>query len=207
VTAEADRAIARITRRLIPFLCVLFVVNYLDRTNVAMAKLTMSRDAGLSESQYGWGAGLFFVGYFLFELPSNLILHRVGARRWIARIMITWGIFSAAMVLTRGLRSFYLLRFLLGVAEAGFFPGIVLYLTYWIPARRRAAALATFLTSAAISGLVGNPLAGWIMQLDGVGGLRGWQWLFLIEGLPPVLLGVGILLLPRCRMGRKMRLG
>ena len=179
--------------RLLPFLCLLFIVNYLDRTNVAMAKLTMMTDAHLTNATYGFGAGLFFIGYFLFEVPSNLILHRVGARRWIARIMITWGICSAAMFLTRSPATFNVLRFLLGVAEAGFFPGIVLYLTYWIPARRRARTLALFLTSTALSGVIGNPLAGELLRLDGIGGLHGWQWLFILEGVPPVVLGIFIL--------------
>jgi MFS family permease len=190
-----ERAMSHVTRRLVPFLCLLFVVNYLDRTNVAMAKLTMLGDAHLSDATYGLGAGLFFIGYFLFEVPSNLILQRVGAKRWIARIMITWGVCSAAMMLTRGPRSFYLVRFLLGLAEAGFFPGIVLYLTHWVPGRRRARVLALFLTSTAISGAVGNPLAGLLMRLDGAAGLHGWQWLFFIEGLPPVLLGIAILVM------------
>jgi ACS family tartrate transporter-like MFS transporter len=189
-------AIAAITRRLIPFLCLLFIVNYLDRTNIAMAKLRMLGDLNLSEDAYGTGAGLFFIGYFLFEVPSNLIMHRVGARRWIARIMISWGILSAAMLLTRGRASFYSLRFLLGLAEAGFFPGIVLYLSFWIPARQQAKVLSVFLTSTAVSGLVGNPLAGWLMQLEGFGGLHGWQWLFLAEGLLPLLLGIAILRFP-----------
>jgi ACS family tartrate transporter-like MFS transporter len=185
--------LVRIHRRLLPFLCLLFIVNYLDRTNVAMAKLTMLADANLTNATYGFGAGLFFIGYFFFEVPSNLILHRVGARRWIARIMITWGVCSAAMFLTRGPRSFYALRFLLGVAEAGFFPGIVFYLTHWIPARRRAKTLALFLTAAALSGVVGNPLAGGLLKLDGLAGLHGWQWLFLLEALPPIALGIIIL--------------
>jgi len=188
--------IAAIVRRLIPFLCLLFIVNYLDRTNIAMAKLRMQGDLHLSDDAYGSGAGLFFVGYFLFEVPSNLILHRVGARRWIARIMISWGIISAAMALTRGPASFFALRFLLGVAEAGFFPGIVLYLSFWIPARQQARFLAVFLTSTAVSGIVGNPLAGWLMQMEGIGGMHGWQWLFLLEGLLPVLLGIAILIFP-----------
>jgi MFS family permease len=183
----------KIIRRLIPFLCLLFIVNYLDRTNVAMAKLQMLADTGLTEASYGLGAGLFFIGYFLFEVPSNLILHRVGARRWIARIMISWGILSAAMMFTRGRYSFYALRFALGLAEAGFFPGIVFYLTAWIPARQRSHILALFLTSTATSGVIGTPLAGWLMKLEGVGGLHGWQWLFLLEGLPAVALGVAIL--------------
>jgi len=186
-----------IVRRLIPFLCLLFIVNYLDRTNVAMAKLQMLRDTGISEAVYGLGAGLFFIGYFLFEVPSNLILERVGARVWMARIMVTWGVISAAMMLVRGPHSFFLLRFLLGVAEAGFFPGIVLYLTYWVPARRRAGVLAAFLTSTAVSGILGNPLAGVLMKLEGVRGLHGWQWLFLIEGIVPVIIGfVTLAILP-----------
>src|SRR5213079_1886829 len=135
--------------RLIPFLCLLFVVNYIDRTNVAMAGLQMLRDTGIDDAIYGFGAGLFFIGYFIFEVPSNLILERGGARRWMARIMISWGVISAAMMLVRGPWSFYALRFLLGVAEAGFFPGIVLYLTYWIPEWRRSRVLAAFLTSTA----------------------------------------------------------
>jgi ACS family tartrate transporter-like MFS transporter len=187
------QTLGRIHRRRLPFLCLLFIVNYLDRTNVAMAKLTMLDDAHLSNAAYGLGAGLFFIGYFAFEVPSNLILHRVGARRWIARIMITWGLCSAAMFLTRGPRSFYALRFLLGVAEAGFFPGIVLYLTHWIPARRRAKTLSLFLTATALSGVVGNPLAGQILKLDGIAHLHGWQWLFLLEAVPPIVLGILIL--------------
>src|SRR5437763_3605014 len=157
--AVDDDAVALITRRLIPFLCLLFIVNYLDRTNVAMAKLKMLGDTGISDAAYGLGAGLFFIGYFIFEVPSNLILERVGARIWMTRIMITWGLISAAMMFVRGPHSFYWLRFSLGVAEAGFFPGIVLYLTYWIPSRQRASVLAAFLTSTAISGILGNPLA------------------------------------------------
>src|SRR5581483_11615682 len=160
---------------------------------VAMAKLQMLSDAHLDERIYGFGAGLFFIGYFIFEVPSNLILEKVGARRWIARIMISWGLISAAMMFTRGRWSFYGLRFALGVAEAGFFPGIVLYLTYWVPAKQRAQILAAFLTSTALSGVIGNPLAGALMKLNGIGGLHGWQWLFLLEGIPPVLLGIAIL--------------
>jgi D-galactonate transporter len=188
-------AVAKIVRRLVPFLCLLYVVNYLDRTNVAMAKLKMLADTGLDEAVYGLGAGLFFIGYFIFEVPSNLILERVGARRWITRIMVTWGIVSACMMFVQGKWSFYGLRFLLGAAEAGFFPGIVLYLTYWVPSRHRASIMAMFLTSTAVSGIVGSPLAGLLMELDGVAGLRGWQWLFLVEGILPVLLGVATLLL------------
>jgi ACS family tartrate transporter-like MFS transporter len=184
---------SRVHRRLIPFLCLLFIVNYVDRTNVAMAKLTMLPDAHLTETAYGFGAGLFFIGYFFFELPSNLILHRVGARKWIARIMITWGLCASAMLLTRSPHTFYALRFLLGVAEAGFFPGIVFYLTHWIPAPRRARTLALFFTSVVVSGVIGNPVAGALMKLDGLASLHGWQWLFLAEGIPPIILGIAIL--------------
>jgi MFS family permease len=195
-TDVGPAAMARIMRRLIPLLCLLFLVNYLDRTNVAMAKLRMLADANLTDASYGTGTGLFFIGYCLFEVPSNLILVKVGARRWIARIMISWGIISACMMFTRGTTSFYFLRLMLGIAEAGFFPGIVLYLTYWVTSSHRTRAMAAFLTSTAISGLVGNPLGGMLMKLDGACGLHGWQWLFLIEGIIPVLLGVSILLFP-----------
>src|SRR4051812_38824610 len=167
----------RVTWRLMPFLCALYVVNYLDRTNVSMAKLRMLHDTGITTEQYGYAAGFFFfIGYFIFEVPSNLILERVGARIWMARIMISWGVISAAMMFIKGATSFYLLRFLLGIAEAGFFPGIVLYFTYWIPPSKRASALAAFLVSTALSGVVGNPLAGLLMKMDGIHGLRGWQW-------------------------------
>jgi MFS transporter, ACS family, tartrate transporter len=187
---DSDRIIATIIRRLMPFLCLLFIVNYLDRTNVAMAKLQMLADTGITNSAYGLASGMFFIGYFIFEVPSNLILQRVGARIWITRIMVTWGLISAALMFVRGPQSFYWLRFLLGAAEAGFFPGIVLYLTYWIPSRRRASVLATFLTATAVSGIVGNPLAGILMKMEGIANLHGWQWLFLLEGIIPILLGV-----------------
>ncbi len=187
---DSDRIIATIIRRLMPFLCLLFIVNYLDRTNVAMAKLKMLADTGISDRAYGLASGMFFIGYFIFEVPSNLILQRVGARIWITRIMVTWGLISAALMFVRGPQSFYWLRFLLGAAEAGFFPGIVLYLTYWIPSRRRASVLATFLTATAVSGIVGNPLAGILMKMEGIANLHGWQWLFLLEGIIPILLGV-----------------
>ena len=193
---DQPRVIAKIVRRLIPLLCLLFFINYLDRTNIAMAKLKMLGDIHMYEGSYGLGAGLFFVGYFLFEVPSNLILHRVGARRWIARIMISWGIISMAMALVRGPWSFYALRTLLGIAEAGFFPGVVLYLTYWIPVRHRARILAAFLTATAVSGAVGNPLAGQLMKLEGMGHLHGWQWLFIVEGIPSVLMGFAVLVFP-----------
>src|SRR5215204_1650544 len=164
------------TVRLIPFLFVLYIVSFLDRVNVSFAALQMNEDLGLSDAVYGLGAGIFFIGYFVFEVPSNLILERVGARVWIARIMITWGIISTAMFLVTGPVSFYLLRFLLGVAEAGFFPGIILYLTYWFPARERAKAVALFMTAVAIAGVIGGPLSGALLSLDEVVfGLSGWH--------------------------------
>ena len=177
--------------RLIPFLLLCYVVAYLDRVNVGFAKLQMLQDLKFSETVYGLGAGIFFIGYFLFEVPSNVILHRVGARVWIARIMVTWGVISAGMMFVESVTSFYVLRFLLGVAEAGFFPGIILYLTYWYPAARRARMTALFMSAIALSGVIGGPLSGWIMQsFAGVNGLTGWQWLFILEGLPSLFLGI-----------------
>lgn len=181
----------KVSRRLIPFLFVLYLVAYLDRVNIGFAKLQMSADLGFSEAVYGQGAGIFFLGYFLFELPSNIILHHVGARLWIARILVLWGLISIGFMGLSSASSFYWLRFLLGVGEAGFFPGVVLYLTYWFPSVWRAKAMASFMTAIAVAGVVGGPLSGGIMAgLDGWLGLRGWQWLFLLEGLPAVLLGI-----------------
>ncbi len=180
----------KVTRRLLPILFLCFVASYLDRVNVGFAKLQMLADLGFSETVYGLGAGIFFIGYFLFEVPSNIILHRVGARLWIARIMVSWGIISAAMIFVNTPASFYAMRFLLGVAEAGFFPGVILYLTYWYPARRRGKITAMFMTAVAVSGIVGGPLSGWIMNtMPGVAGLAGWQWMFLIEAIPSLILG------------------
>jgi MFS transporter, ACS family, tartrate transporter len=180
----------KVTLRLIPFLFLLYVMNILDRVNVGFARLQMLTDLHIGEEAYGFGSGIFFIGYFLFEVPSNLLLSRTGARRWMARILISWGIISASMMFVTSAWSFYLLRFLLGLAEAGFFPGIILYLSYWFPARRRAHALSRFLTGSAITGILGGPLSGAILQyLSGAAGLAGWQWLFLLEGLPSVVLG------------------
>jgi len=165
-------------------------VNYLDRFNISFAALEMKADLGLGDAVYGLGAGMFFAGYVTFEIPSNLILQRLGARRWIARIMTTWGALSCAMLFVRTPVSFYLVRFLLGVAEAGFLPGMIFYLTHWIPARDRARVFALFLTSTALAGVVGGPISAALLQLRGVGGLAGWQWLFLVEGIPAVVLGV-----------------
>ena len=187
-------ALRKATVRLIPFLFVLYIVSFLDRVNVSFAALQMNEDLGFSEVAYGLGAGIFFIGYFLFEVPSNLILERVGARVWIARIMITWGIISTAMFLVTGPVSFYVLRFLLGVAEAGFFPGIILYLTYWFPAHERAKAVALFMTAVAIAGVIGGPLSGALLSLDEVVfGFSGWQFLFIVEGFPAILLGLAVL--------------
>jgi MFS family permease len=184
----------KVTLRLIPFLFLLYVMNILDRVNVGFARLQMLTDLHMSEEVYGLGSGIFFIGYFLFEVPSNLLLRRTGARRWMARILISWGIISASMMFVTSVWSFYLLRFLLGLAEAGFFPGIILYLSYWFPARRRAHALSRFLTGSAITGILGGPLSGAILQyLSGAAGLAGWQWLFLLEGLPSVVLGFATL--------------
>ena len=187
------RALARTRRRLIPFLFVLYIVSYLDRINVGFAALQMNAALHFGARVFGLGAGIFFAGYVLFEVPSNLALERFGARRWIARIMISWGLVSAAMMFVQGTASFYALRFLLGVAEAGFFPGIILYLTYWFPAAERARAIAQFMTATAIAGVIGGPVSGALLTLDGRGGLAGWQWLFLIEGLPAVALGFVVL--------------
>lgn len=201
-STDADfesRTVAKVMLRLIPFIVLLYLFNYLDRVNVSFAKLTMNHDLGFSETVYGFGAGIFFVSYFIFEIPSNLIMERVGARLWLARIMISWGLISSAMMLVKGPLSFYVLRFLLGAAEAGFAPGILLYLTYWVPVRQQARAVAWFLTSTALAGLLGSPLAGLLLRLDGVSlaghPLAGWQWLFLLEGIPSVLGGVAALLL------------
>jgi MFS transporter, ACS family, tartrate transporter len=190
-------AVARVSRRLIPFLFLLYILNFLDRVNVGFAALEMNRDLGFGPAVYGLGAGIFFIGYCLFEVPSNLVLYRTGARLWIARIMVTWGLAASAMMLVHAPWSFYLLRFLLGVAEAGFFPGIIFYLTYWYPARERARAYAWFLAAIPVCGVIGGPLSGALLGLDGWLGLRGWQWLFLLEGIPSVLVGVTVLwLLP-----------
>src|SRR5262249_9068685 len=175
--ALARRALAGVRRRLIPFLATMYFVAYLDRVNVGFAALQMNAALGLSSQVFGFGAGIFFFGYFLFEVPSNYALARVGARLWIARIAIVWGVVSVAMIFITGPRSFYGMRFLLGAAEAGFFPGIVLYFTYWFPAPERAKALAQFSTASMAAGIVGAPLSGVLLSLRGVGGLDGWQWL------------------------------
>ncbi len=184
----------KVAWRLIPFLLLCYVVAYLDRVNVGFAKLQMLSDLKFSETVYGLGSGIFFIGYFIFEIPSNVILHKVGARVWIARIMISWGVLSACMMFVSSEWSFYIVRFLLGAAEAGFFPGIILYLTYWYPAHRRARMTALFMTAVAISGVIGGPLSGWILRdFGGINGWAAWQWMFLIEGIPSVVMGIIVL--------------
>jgi MFS transporter, ACS family, tartrate transporter len=182
--------IRTISWRLIPFLVLAYFFSYLDRVNLGFAALTMNAELKFSPTIFAWGAGIFFIGYFIFEVPSNLALEKFGASRWIARIMVTWGIISALMSLVSGELSFYVLRFLLGVAEAGFFPGIILYLTYWYPAEYRARFLAAFAIAVPVSTVIGAPVSGLLLGLDGAMGLKGWQWLFIIEGVPSVLLGV-----------------
>jgi D-galactonate transporter len=195
--ASADEASVyrKVTWRIVPFLMLCYIVAYLDRVNVGFAKLQMLNDLKFSDTVFGLGAGVFFLGYFLFEVPSNVILHKVGARRWIARIMITWAIISGAFMFVSTPLSFYVMRFLLGLAEAGFFPGIILYLTYWFPAQRRARMVCTFMTAIPLAGLIGGPLSGWIMEaFAGVRGYAGWQWLFVLEAVPAVILGIVVLL-------------
>ena len=189
-SAAEDATYLKVTWRLIPFLLVCYIIAYLDRVNVGFAKLQMQNALGFSDVVYGLGAGMFFIGYFIFEVPSNIILHRVGARRWIARIMVTWGLISGSMMFVETEMQFYVMRFLLGVAEAGFFPGIILYLTYWYPAQRRGRIISLFMTGIPLAGVIGGPLSGWIMKSwDQVGGYQGWQWMFLLEALPAVFVG------------------
>ena len=187
-------AYRKVDGRVVPLVILAYTVAYLARVNIGFAKLQMLGDLHLSESVYGLGAGIFFFGYLLFEIPSNLLLHRIGARLSITRIMIVWGIISACMMFTSSALVFYLLRFLLGVAEAGFFPGIILYLTYWYPSQRRASTTALFMTSIPLSGLIGGPISGWILRgMSGWHGLAGWKWMFLIEAIPSIVMGFVVL--------------
>jgi len=189
------RTIAKVSWRLLPLIVIIYFVAYIDRTNVGFAAIGMNKDLGFTRYVYGWGAGIFFIGYFLFEVPSNLILHRVGARVWIARIMLTWGLISGLMVFVSGPRSFLLIRFLLGVAEAGFFPGVLLYFTYWFPAAYRARVISALFLAVPGSNAVAAAVSGALLQLDGVWHLAGWQWVFLLESIPAVLLAPVVLLL------------
>lgn len=184
------RIINKVTWRLIPFLVLVYLLCYIDRVNLGFAALTMNKELGFSATVFGWGAGLLFVGYFLFEVPSNLALQKFGARIWIARIMITWGIISAGMALIQGTASFYIMRFLLGAAEAGFFPGILLYMTYWFPAQYRGVIISRFMFAQPIALMIGTAVSGWLLNLDGVWGIAGWKWLFVLEGVPSVLFGL-----------------
>lgn len=189
----ARQTMATVSRRLLPFLLVLYIVSWLDRANVSFAALQMNADLGFSAAVYGFGAGIFFIGYGLFEIPSNLVMVRVGPRRWIARIMISWGLISAGMMFVTGERSFYVMRFLLGVAEAGFLPGILYYLSQWFPGPERARAVSWFMMAIPLSIVIGGPLSGLLLEMNGLLGLKGWQWMYLIEGLPAVVLGFVVL--------------
>jgi sugar phosphate permease len=181
----------RVTRRLMPFLFLCYIFAYVDRVNVGFAKLQMQQDLGMSDSVYGVGAGLFFIGYFFFEIPCNLMLKKIGARRWLGPIMIVWGLVSASTLLVKSAPEFYLVRFALGLVESGFFPGVILYLTFWYPGRYRAKMVATFMTAVPLSGVIGGPISGWILERSAaLGGLRGWQWLYLFEAIPSLLAGI-----------------
>lgn len=184
------RTLRRITWRIVPFIVLLYFIAYIDRVNIGFAALTMKKDLGFSASALGFGAGIFFWGYFMFEVPSNIVLHKVGARLWIARVMVTWGIISAAMAFVQGTTSFYIVRFLLGAAEAGFFPGIILYLSFWFPARHRAGVTALFMAAAPLSTAIGSPISAALLQMHGLAGLAGWQWMFVLEAVPALVLGV-----------------
>jgi ACS family tartrate transporter-like MFS transporter len=194
MSAELEtRVLRKITLRIVPFVMLLYFIAFIDRVNIGFAALTMNKELGFSPTVFGFGAGIFFLGYFLFEVPSNLVLDKVGARIWIARVMISWGLISGAMAFVQGPNSFYTLRFLLGAAEAGFFPGIILYLSYWFPARQRAAVTAIFMAAAPLSTVLGSPVSGALLEMHGVLGLSGWQWMFIVEAVPAVILGVVVL--------------
>ena len=192
-TALERQTMRRVTWRLMPLIFVLYIFNFLDRTNVGLAALQMNRDLAFSSAAFGLGAGVFFLGYAFFEIPSNLMLVRFGARRWIARIAISWGVLATCLMFVKTPAQFYVIRFLLGVAEAGFFPAILYYLSLWYPASMRARSNARFIIAIPLSGALGGPLGAKLLGLDGIAGLHGWQWLFLVEGIPSVLLGLVIL--------------
>ncbi|WMY12335.1 MFS transporter [Paraburkholderia phenoliruptrix] len=189
-SASLEAINSKVMRRLLPFLLLMYVLAFLDRANIGFAQKALQHDTGLSNAAFAFGAGVFFVGYALFEVPSNLLLHRVGARAWMCRIMVTWGLVSAAMSLAHTATTFYTLRFLLGVAEAGFFPGVIYYLTHWFPQRARARAVGMFYFGAPLAFIFGSPLSGSLLELNGALGLAGWQWLFLVEGVLASLVGV-----------------
>jgi ACS family tartrate transporter-like MFS transporter len=194
-TKRTDAILAKAAWRLIPVMCLMYVVSFLDRSNIAIAALSMNRDLDFSSEIYGFGSGIFFFGYFFFEIPSNLALEKVGARAWMCRIMVTWGLISMACAFVQGPLSFYILRFALGAAEAGLYPGMILYMTYWFPQATRARFIALFLAAVPAASVIGGPISGWLLGFEGR--LHGWQWLFLLEGIPSVLLGIAVLwLLP-----------
>ncbi|MBX8590139.1 MFS transporter [Pseudomonas cichorii] len=190
---EGEKLLRRVMLRILPFIFLCYVISFLDRTNVGFAAISMNKDLGLTATMFGWAAGLFFFGYFIFEIPSNLLMQRFGARVWIARIMITWGLISMATAFATGPISFSILRFLLGVAEAGFTPGVYLYFTYWFPGKWRAKAIAAFLLGIPTANIIGSPLSGWLMEMHGIMGLKNWQFLLVAEALPAVLLGIACL--------------
>ena len=188
---DVEAVYARIAKRIIPVLILLFVMAWMDRVNVGFARLQMLADLGFSEAVFGFGAGIFYLGYLLFEIPSNLLLEKIGARKTLARIAVLWGVTSMAMVVVTTATQFYILRFMLGVFEAGLYPGVILYLTYWFPARHRAKMMGWFMTSVPAAGIVGGPVSGWIMgAMGGQAGLANWQWLFILEGIPSILMGL-----------------
>src|SRR5262245_21377345 len=190
-----QRTIRKVSWRLLPLIVVIYFVAYIDRTNVSFAALTMNKELGLSAYVFGWGAGIFFLGYFLFEVPSNVILEKAGARLWIARIMVTWGLVSGAMAFATGPASFLTLRFLLGVAEAGFFPGMILYFTFWFPKAYRARVISALFVAVPGSNALAAVISGAILEMDGILGLAGWQWMFIVEAVPSVLLAFAVLAL------------
>ena len=197
VAIERRSLYKKITRRIVPYLFLLYIVAYIDRVNVGFAAIDMKRQLGFSDTVYGTGAAIFFLGYALFDMPSSLMVQRVGTRLWIARIMISWGLIAALMAFVRSPGSFYTMRFLLGVGEAGFVPGMVLYLTNWFPSHERARAIAKFMTATSLAGVFGGPISSALLKLDGLAGLSGWQWLFLAEGVPTTLLGISVLFVLR----------
>lgn len=192
ITSELrDRTIRKLNMRIVLFCFICFIINYLDRVNIGFAALHMNQDIGLTPYMFGLGAGIFFIGYLAFEIPSNMMLHKFGSRVWISRIMVTWGLVSCGMAFVQGPTSFYIMRFLLGVAEAGFAPGVLLYLTYWFPAKERGRATALFMTATVLSIVIGSPISGWLIDAgEGLMGLHGWQAMFILEGIPAVVLGI-----------------
>src|ERR1700685_815822 len=185
------RVYRRVTRRIIPFLFLCYIFAFVDRVNVGFAKLQMQQDLGISDAVYGIAAGIFFIGYFFFEVPCNIALQKIGAKYWLGPIMIVWGLVSACTMLVKTAGEFYLVRFLLGVVESGFFPGVILYLTFWYTSKHRAKMVAAFMTAVPLAGVIGGPVSGWILdKMSSTGGLRGWQWLYLVEAVPSLLAGV-----------------